>query len=103
MFPASMTRFERTTDSGLSEKKIQPNDQGDFTDSNDALWRQFASAASVESFCTGWLTLQCRIISGVRAGVVLIAAEPNRPFTPAAFWPDRNQDLSRLAKVAERC
>src|SRR4051794_7232462 len=97
-----MTRFERTTDPRKDDKTILTNDQGDFAESHDGLWRQFASAASLETYCTSWLALQCRTIDGVHAGVVLIAPEPNRPFAPIAFWPDKNQNLSHLAKVAER-
>ncbi len=68
----------------------------------DALWRQFASAASLDAYCTKWLALQCRLIRGVAGGVVLVAPEDNRPFSPAAFWPDKSHDLKHLAEVAER-
>src|SRR5437016_2935111 len=89
---ARSMRFEPTT----------ATDNGEFAEDHDILWRQFASAGSLEAFCAKWLTLQCRIIPDVAAGVVLIAPEENRPFTPAAFWPDKTHDVKHLAEVAER-
>ncbi|HLN88418.1 MAG TPA: HlyD family efflux transporter periplasmic adaptor subunit [Candidatus Limnocylindrales bacterium] len=66
-------------------------------------WRQFAEAATQEAFCSSWLSLQCSQIGGVGGAVVLLGSpDEGRPFTPVAFWPDRQRDLKHLAEVAER-
>jgi len=70
---------------------------------DSASWRQFAEATTQESFCTSWLSLQCRMVAGVAGGVVLLGAPAEgRPYTPVAFWPDRQRNLKHLAEVAER-
>jgi len=72
-------------------------------DANQAGWRQFAEAATQEAFCSSWLSLQCSQIDGVGGAVVLLGSpDEGRPFTPVAFWPDRQHDLKHLAAVAER-
>ncbi|HEX4997069.1 MAG TPA: efflux RND transporter periplasmic adaptor subunit [Terriglobia bacterium] len=69
----------------------------------DALWRQFAAATSPEAFCSAWLALHCRSVSGIGGGVVVLGSpEDNRPFAPVAFWPDKRQNLRHLATAAER-
>lgn len=72
-------------------------------DSLDALWRHFGRARSEKEFCTSWLALQCRMIRGVGAGVVLLGApEEDRPYVLAASWPEGPGDFKHLAEVAER-
>ncbi len=72
-------------------------------DANHSGWRQFAEAATQEAFCSSWLSLQCSQIDGVAGAVVLLGSpDEGRPFTPIAFWPDRQRDLKHLAEVAER-
>jgi hypothetical protein len=80
------------------------NGAGGFSVQTDgAAWRQFAEAATQETFCASWLSLQCRMINGVAGGVVLLGAPAvGRPYSPVAFWPDRQRDLKHLAEVAER-
>src|SRR2546426_7099250 len=100
-----MARFESATDDRTITKEnsaTRMNDLAHLADAVDSLWHEFASAGSLEAFCGKWLALQCRMIDGVSAGVVLVAPDENRPFIPAAFWPDRNQDLKHLREVAER-
>jgi RND family efflux transporter MFP subunit len=73
------------------------------TDTLDALWRQFGRASSEKEFCASWLALQCRTITGVAAGVVLLGApEEERPYVLAASWPEGPGDFKHLAEVAER-
>jgi len=84
-------------------KDYDPRGGGASADADETLWRQFGNSTSQEAFCTTWLTLQCRMISGVAGGVVLLGApEENRPFAPVAFWPSKQQDLKHLADVAQR-
>ena len=43
------------------------------------------------------------MVDGVAGGVVLLGSPTEgRPYTPVAFWPDRQRDLKHLAEVAER-
>jgi len=65
-------------------------------------WTAFASAASDEAFCRAWLALQCSLISGVRAGLLLLHDEDSQSYVPAAVWPDPRRDLSYLTEAAER-
>lgn len=74
-----------------------------YAETLDGLWRQFGKARSEKEFCTSWLALQCRLIQGVAAGVVLLGApEEERPYVLAASWPEGPGDFKHLAEVAER-
>jgi len=48
----------------------------------DRRWTTFAEAATVEAFCQSWLVLQCGMIGGVRAGLVLLGPPGRGPFRP---------------------
>lgn len=74
--------------------------QTDVTEEH-ALWTAFAEAATVEAFCRSWLALQCRMIEGVRAGVVLLGPADRGPFQPVAIWPDDLGHLQHLTNTAE--
>lgn len=67
-----------------------------------SLWTSFAEATTVETFCRSWLALQCRMIDGVRAGVVLLGPVDRGPFRPVAVWPDGLRSLKHLTTIAER-
>ena len=66
------------------------------------LWTSFAEASTVEAFCQSWLALQCRMIDGVRAGMVLLGPADRGPFRPVATWPEGRHNLKHLTKTAER-
>nr|MBI3614337.1 HlyD family efflux transporter periplasmic adaptor subunit [Nitrospirota bacterium] len=66
------------------------------------LWTFFAQASTVESFCESWLALQCRLIPGVLAGMVLLGEPDRGPFRPLAVWPNRRWDLQYLGLAAEQ-
>ena len=66
------------------------------------LWTSFAEASTVEAFCQSWLALQCRMMGGVRAGVVLLGPVDRGPYRPVATWPDGRRNLKHLTKTAER-
>jgi len=69
----------------------------------DALWRQFGTTDSEATFANTWLALQCRLIQGVNAGVVLLGSPgEGRPFALAGAWPGGPQDMQHLARIAER-
>ncbi|MBS0182919.1 MAG: HlyD family efflux transporter periplasmic adaptor subunit [Nitrospira sp.] len=66
------------------------------------LWTAFAEAATVETFCRSWLALQCRLIEGVQAGVVLLGPVDRGPFCPVATWPEGLHNLQHLTNTIER-
>jgi multidrug efflux pump subunit AcrA (membrane-fusion protein) len=70
-------------------------------DPDDLLWRQLAEATSAEALARTWLALQCRMIPGVAAGV-LVVRSGEQDFVPAAFWPEGRRPRPHLAQVAER-
>lgn len=69
---------------------------------DSSLWTTFAEASTIEAFCRSWLALQCRMISGVQAGVVLIGPADRGPFRPVASWPEGLSNFKHLTKTAER-
>ena len=66
------------------------------------LWASFAEASTAEAFCRNWLALQCRMMGGVRAGMVLLGPPDRGPFRPVSSWPDSRRPLKHLLKTAER-
>jgi len=71
-------------------------------DQEHRLWTTFAEAATVDAFCQSWLALQCGMIGGVRAGLVLLGPPDRGPFRPMATWPPGRRNLKHLTKTAER-
>jgi multidrug resistance efflux pump len=75
----------------------------DSTDGDSSgTWEAFTSAHSDESFCRAWLTLQCAMIEGVGAGLLLLRNPLEEAYVPAAVWPNPNVDLSYMSGVAEQ-
>src|SRR5258708_4957617 len=69
---------------------------------NEALtWASFAAARFASEFCQSWLKLQCRIVSGTRAGLLLLENEDGS-FAPAATWAIEGRDVAGLVPTAER-
>lgn len=66
------------------------------------LWTTFAEASTAAAFCQSWLALQCRMIDGVRAGMVLLGPPGRGPFRPVTVWPEGSRNLKHLVKTAER-
>lgn len=71
-------------------------------DEDDDAWTGFTSALSDEAFCGAWLKLQCDLIVGVRAGLLLLRDKTGHSYTPAAVWPDPRHDLTYLTEAAKR-
>ena len=71
-------------------------------DPDRVFWQQFASARNVKTFCQSWLPLQCRMLEGVRCGMVLLGTPDRGPFTPVAVWPDAKLSMNHLTGAAER-
>src|SRR6187402_2513043 len=68
----------------------------------DSLWRQFGKASSEKEFCASWLSLQCRIVSGVAKGIVLLGTDTEGSYSLAASWPAGMVDFKHLSEAAER-
>jgi RND family efflux transporter MFP subunit len=92
---------QRASLQGEAEALISTVAQADVTQ-EQALWSSFAEASTVEAFCRSWLALQCRMIGGVRAGMVLLGPADRGPFRPVATWPEGRRNLKHLTKTAER-
>ena len=69
---------------------------------DQALWAQFAGAASAAEFAGAWLALLCRNIPGATAGAVVLGEPETGPFAPAAHWPDATAASPALAAAAEQ-
>lgn len=70
------------------------------------LWNAIGNAADAGgNFHAAWLALQCGMISGTNAGLLLMRGlrpAGEQVFTPIAAWPDAGRELKDLAQVAER-
>ena len=66
------------------------------------LWADLSSASSAEPFGSAYLELQCRLIAGVRQGVLLLGPPDRGPFSVAAAWPEQEQTRRALLHGAER-
>ena len=88
--------LRRTTES-LAATVAQTGGEQD-----SGLWARFAHAASIESFCTSWLELQCRVIGPVEAGMILLGPADRGPFRPVTTWPVKGHFLTHLSKTAEK-
>ena len=68
---------------------------------DQALWKRFHTASGTEEFAGAWLALQCSMLSGVRAGVVVLGPPDRGPYAPAASWPDDADTSRALTSAAE--
>jgi multidrug resistance efflux pump len=70
------------------------------------LWKiVLGGTADAGDFYQAWLALQCGMVGGVTAGLLLLrsASKPDvPPYVPAAAWPDAQHDLNKLAQVAQQ-
>jgi hypothetical protein len=70
------------------------------------LWEIISrGTAEAGEFYRAWLGLQCGMVGGVTAGLLLLrnAPHPDAPsYVPAAAWPDAQQNLDQLAQVAQQ-
>ena len=72
------------------------------TEQDSVVWAQFAQADNAESFCRSWLAIQCRIVTDVMGGLMLLGPPDVGPFTPIAVWPDMRRSMEYLTGAAER-
>ena len=85
-----------------SEDDRQRSEGPSGTELDRDLWRQFVQATNPKAFCQSWLPLQCRMLRGVRCGMVLLGNPDRGPFTPVAVWPDAKLSMTHLTGAAER-
>src|SRR5579884_1696820 len=71
-------------------------------DIDSLLWAEFAAAETVEGFCRSWLAVQCRQLSDIVSGLVLLGPANRGPFKPVAIWPDAQRSMKHLAPAVER-
>lgn len=68
---------------------------------DQALWQRFHEAENPEAFAAAWLTLQCSMLAGVHAGVVVLGQPGGGRYAPVASWPDGKHASVPLAAAAE--
>ena len=70
---------------------------------DEAAWRHFAQATTVEQFYRGWLSVQCRLLPGA-VGAVALGVEGGRLQTASALavWGNVQRSLRPLTEVAQR-
>jgi multidrug resistance efflux pump len=74
------------------------------------LWEIISrGGGDIGEFCQAWLALQCGMIGGATAGLLLLRdvsaadAPADAPaYVPAAAWPDAQRDLTQLAQIAQQ-
>ncbi len=66
------------------------------------LWRSFAEATDLKTFCQSWLSLQCYMIKDVRSAMVLLGTPDHGPFSPVAIYPNPDFNVTHLSNAAER-
>jgi RND family efflux transporter MFP subunit len=64
-------------------------------------WAQFAAQQSPEAFCSSWLVIQCHAIGAVSSGLVVLQRSGSATFAPVAFYPEKQRDPARLARITE--
>ena len=68
---------------------------------DQSLWKHFHEASSTEEFASAWLTLQCSMLDGVRAGVVVLGGPDENNYAPVAAWPSDVRPSGALSQAAE--
>lgn len=86
----------------ISEEVVRPGRELEGHDADSVFWRQFVEATTPRAFCQSWLPLQCRMLKGVRCGMVLLGDPDQGPYSPVAVWPDAKLSMNHLTDAAER-
>jgi RND family efflux transporter MFP subunit len=99
----------------LSRSPQQPTDPmraanvaraGQQTSAPAGLWDIILRGSSeAGEFYQAWLALQCGMVGGATAGLLLLRnglAPDAPPYAPAAAWPDAQGDLTQLAQIAQQ-
>src|ERR1051326_1300067 len=78
-----------------------PGSLASSTNAEAALWNSLSDARDAREFCRAWLAIQCGIISGATAGLLLLD-DGEGDFSSAAAWPDARRDLAYLTETAQQ-
>jgi multidrug efflux pump subunit AcrA (membrane-fusion protein) len=68
---------------------------------DSGLWDALSGARDGGEFCRAWLGIQCGMISGTVAGLLLLD-DGDGHFSSTAVWPDNRRDLTYLADTAQQ-
>jgi multidrug efflux pump subunit AcrA (membrane-fusion protein) len=67
------------------------------------LWSGLTGASSDRAASYhAWLALQCGLIAGATAALLVLRQGAGISYRPVAFWPDAERDLGELAHIAQR-
>jgi RND family efflux transporter MFP subunit len=72
------------------------------SESASSAWAEFTSAPSDQALCAAWLRLQCEMVPGTRAALLLLRSDSDGAYVPAAVWPDASHDVSYLGEAAQQ-
>src|SRR5688572_22331946 len=95
------TGSQRTSVWTQAEGALTMGDQSNVLQ-DQALWAAFAEALTIEAFCQSWLALQCRMMRGTQAGIILLGPPDRGPFRPMVAWPEGRHNLKHLSTTAEK-
>ena len=96
---------DQTSQTGQGGHASTRASAGAAPDGGAQLWNAIADAADGSNFHAAWLALQCGMISGANAGLLMLRSlrpAGEQVFTPVAAWPDAGRELKDLSHVAER-
>src|SRR6516165_5703578 len=96
---------DQTSQTGQGGHASTRASAGAAPDGGAQLWNAIADAADGSNFHAAWLALQCGMISGTNAGLLMLRSlrpAGEQVFTPVAAWPDAGRELKDLSHVAER-
>jgi hypothetical protein len=91
---------------GEAARSLNLAGDGRLAPGSAGLWEIISRGTSdAGEFYSAWLGLQCGMVGGVTAGLLLLRNKPHPdvpPFSPAAAWPDAQRDLNQLAQAAQQ-
>jgi hypothetical protein len=91
---------------GEAARSLNLAGDGRLAPGSAGLWEIISRGTSdAGEFYSAWLGLQCGMVGGVTAGLLLLRDKPHPdvpPFSPAAAWPDAQRDLNQLAQAAQQ-
>src|ERR1700720_97952 len=83
----------------IAELQAAPSSSASKIDAG--VWEALFKARHADEFCRSWLSIQCGMISGTVAGLLLLD-DGEGHFSTAAAWPDSRRDLAYLTEAAQQ-
>ena len=81
--------------------ELQPAPSSSASKIDAGVWEALFKARHADEFCRAWLSIQCGMISGTVAGLLLLD-DGEGHFSTAAAWPDSRRDLAYLTEAAQQ-